>query len=49
MKIEAMAGYLGIFQVIRTPYNYNITQFQGYISALTDKIQELTIPRESCP
>jgi hypothetical protein len=49
MKIEAMEGYIGILWVIRPPSDYNITQLQGQISTLTDKIQELTIPRAADP
>jgi hypothetical protein len=49
MKIEAMVGYPGSLWVIRPPDDYNITQLQGHISALTAKIQELTIPRVGLP
>jgi hypothetical protein len=49
MKIEVMVGYPGSLWVIRPPDDYNIMQLQGHISSLTDKIQELTIPRESRP
>jgi hypothetical protein len=49
MKIEVMVGYPGSLRVIRPPNDYNIMQLQGHISSLTDKIQELTIPRESHP
>jgi hypothetical protein len=49
MKIEAMEGYPGSLQVIRPPDDYNIMQLQGHIFTLTDKIQELTIPRLGHP
>jgi hypothetical protein len=49
MKIEVMAGYHGSLRVIRPPNDYNITQLQGHISTLTEKIQELTIPRAGHP
>jgi hypothetical protein len=42
-------GYPGSLWVIRPPDDYNIMQLQGHISALTEKIQELTIPREGHP
>jgi hypothetical protein len=49
MKIEVMVGYPRILRVTRPPDDYNITKLQGHISTLTDKIQELTIPRASHP
>jgi hypothetical protein len=44
MKIEAMVGYHGSLRVIRPPTDVKLAQLQGEISALTEKIQELTIP-----
>jgi len=49
MNIEVMAGYTDSLRVIRPPDDYNIMQMKGQISSLTDKIQELTIPRVSHP
>jgi hypothetical protein len=45
MKIEAMAGYLGSLRMNKPPTDANLVQLQGKISALTEKIQELTISR----
>jgi hypothetical protein len=47
MKIEAMAGYPGSLRIMRPPEDANISQLQGHISALTENIQELTLPKES--
>jgi hypothetical protein len=49
MKIEVMAEYPQILQVTRPLDDYNIVQLQGQISTLTDKIQEMAIPREDHP
>jgi len=49
MKIKMMMGYPSILWVVRPPDDYNITQLQNQISTLIDKIQELTIPRETRP
>jgi hypothetical protein len=45
MKIEAMEGYPGSLRMTKPPVNVNLAQLQEKISALTEKIQELTIPR----
>jgi hypothetical protein len=45
MKIEAMAGYPGNLRIMRPMEDANIAQFQGQISTLTEKIQELTLPK----
>jgi len=45
MKIEAIEGYPGSLRIMRPPKDDNITQLQGQISALTEKIQELTLPK----
>jgi hypothetical protein len=44
MKIESMEGYPGSLRVTRPPSYANLVQLQGKISALTEKIQQLTIP-----
>jgi hypothetical protein len=49
MNIEAMAGYHGSLRVMRPPKDNNIAQLQGQISALTNKIQDLTLPISSRP
>lgn len=49
MKIEAMAGYPWSLRVTRPPADANLAQLQGQISTLTEKIQELTIPRPGRP
>jgi hypothetical protein len=49
MNIEAMEGYLGSLRVTRPPTDENLVQLQGKISALTEKIQELTILRPGRP
>jgi hypothetical protein len=49
MKIEAMVGYLGSPRVTRPPTNENLAPIQGKISTLTEKIQELMIPRLGRP
>jgi hypothetical protein len=46
MKIEAMEGYPRSLWVMIPPKDNNIAQLQGHISTLTNKIQELTLPRE---
>jgi hypothetical protein len=45
MQIESMERYPGSLRVTRHPTDANLVQLQGKISALTEKIQELTIPR----
>jgi hypothetical protein len=45
MKIESMSGYPGSLRVTRPSIDENLVQLQGKISTLTEKIQELTIPR----
>ena len=45
MKIEDMVGYPGSLRMTRPPADANLVQLQGQISVLTEKIQELTIPR----
>jgi hypothetical protein len=45
MKIEDMAGYPGSLRVTRSLADVNLAQIQGKISALTENIQNLTIPR----
>jgi hypothetical protein len=49
MKIEAMDGYPRSLRVARPPKDANLVQLQGKISALTENIQELTIPRLGQP
>ena len=49
MKIEVMASYPGSLRIMRPTEDTNIVQLQGHISTLTDKIQELTLPRTSGP
>jgi hypothetical protein len=49
MKIEAMEGYPGSLKVTRPPTDANLVQLQGKISALTENIQELMIPRPGRP
>jgi hypothetical protein len=45
MKIEAMEGYPGSLRIMRPLEDANIMQLQGQISVLTEKIQELTLPK----
>jgi hypothetical protein len=49
MKIGAMEGYPRSLRVTEPPVDVNLAQIQGQISALTEKIQELTIPRLGQP
>jgi len=49
MKIVAMTGYLGSLRVMWPHDDHNITQLQGHIYVLTDKIQELNLPRAGWP
>jgi hypothetical protein len=49
MKIESMEGYPGNLRVTRPPVNVNLAKLQGQISTLTQKIQELTIPKPRRP
>jgi hypothetical protein len=45
MKIESMVGYLRSLRMTKPPADENLVQLQGQISALIEKIQELTIPK----
>jgi hypothetical protein len=45
MKIKAMKGYPGSLRVTRPLADENLVQLQGKILVLTEKIQELKIPR----
>jgi len=45
MNIDAMEGYLGKLRIMRPMEYANIMKLQGKISALTEKIQELTLPK----
>jgi hypothetical protein len=49
MNIEAMEGYPGKLRIMRPLEDANIMQLQGQISALTEKIQELTLPKVGRP
>ena len=49
MNIEAMTGYPGSLRVNKPPTEENLAQMQGKILALTEKIQELMIPRPGRP
>jgi hypothetical protein len=49
MEIEDMKSYPKNLQVMRPLEDHNITQLQGHISTLTNKIQELTLPRVGRP
>jgi hypothetical protein len=49
MNIEAMAGYPERLIIMRPLEDENISQLQGQISKLSEKIQELTPPREIRP
>jgi hypothetical protein len=45
MKIEFMEGYPRSLRMNRPPIDANLSQIQGQISGLTEKIKELTMPR----
>jgi hypothetical protein len=45
MKIEAMVGCPRNLRVNRPSVDENLVQLQGHISTLTEKIQELVIPK----
>jgi hypothetical protein len=49
MKIVAMTGYLGSLRVMWPHDGHNITQLQGHIYVLTDKIQDLNLPSGGRP
>jgi hypothetical protein len=49
MNIEAMERYPGSPRVIRSPTDENLVQLQGKISIVTEKIQQLMIPRPGQP
>ena len=49
MKNESMERYPGSLRVTKPPMDENLAQIQGQISTLTEKIQELTIPRLGRP
>jgi hypothetical protein len=49
MNIEAMTRYPRNLRVTRPLVDVNLVQLQGYILALIEKIQELTIPRLGRP
>jgi hypothetical protein len=49
MKIEAMEGYPGSLHMMQPVEDNNIVQLQGHISTLTEKIQELALPKGGRP
>jgi hypothetical protein len=49
MNIEFMVGYPGSLRVTRPPTDVNMVKLQGKISVLTEKIQEMMIPRPGLP
>jgi hypothetical protein len=49
MKVEAMESYHGSLQMMSLSEDNNITQLQGQISALTENIQKLSLPKVNHP